>query len=42
MPWNVRSIKLMSDGCFDQQQAVPKVRQTNHQPRDVYEVLSLQ
>jgi len=38
----VRFFNLMSDGHFDQQQAVPEVRQTNHKPGDVYEVLSLQ
>jgi len=33
---------IFHDGYFDQQQAVPKVRQSNHQSSDVYEVLSLQ
>jgi hypothetical protein len=42
LPSNVPSIKLMSNGHHDQQQAVPEVRQTHNQPRDVYEVLSLQ
>jgi hypothetical protein len=37
-----RSFNLMSDGNFDQQQAVSEVRQTNHKSDDVYEVLSLQ
>ena len=33
---------IFRDGYFDQQQAVPAVRQTNNQLSDVYEVLSLQ